>query len=125
MSYCVARWIFIVVLGMLCLMGLTTGASAQTNSAPKAPGVEAQEKEACIRNLKVIYDAIQAYQTDNKDLPNWLSDLVPQYLSDANVLICPTCRRTGRLDLPGLSDPKLARSYLFEFAPLPLGNALS
>jgi hypothetical protein len=125
MKCLIVRWIFIMVLGATLLMGLTAGAYAQTNSAPKTPSVEAQEKEACIRNLKVIYDAIQAYQNDNKDLPNWLSDLVPQYLSDANVLICPSCRRTGRLELAELSDPKLASSYLFEFAPLPLGNTLS
>jgi hypothetical protein len=124
MKSCVARWFVIVVLGAACLMGLPSGASAQTNPAPTAKDLAMVEKEACIKNLKVIYDAIQAYQTDNKDLPNWLSDLVPQYLSDANVLICPTCRRTGRMDQLDLSDPKLASSYLFEFAPLPLGNVL-
>src|SRR5271165_6102981 len=61
-------------------------------------GLAAEEKEACTRNLNVIYDAIQAYQFDHKDLPNWLSDLVPDYLSDGNVLICPVCRRTGRTE---------------------------
>ena len=29
-----------------------------------------------LKNLKVIYLAIQAYQTDHKDLPDWLSDLM-------------------------------------------------
>ena len=33
-----------------------------------------------MKNLKVIYDAIQAFEADHHDLPNWLSDLVPQYL---------------------------------------------
>jgi hypothetical protein len=33
----------------------------------------AEERESCARNLKVIYDAIQAYQFDHKDLPNWQS----------------------------------------------------
>jgi hypothetical protein len=75
-----------------------------------------------MRNLKVIYDAIQAYQFDHKDLPNWLSDLVPDYLSDGNVLICPVCRRTGRTEGPPLADPKLACSYLFEFCPVPVGQ---
>jgi hypothetical protein len=82
----------------------------------------AQEKEACTRNLKQIYEAIQSYQIDHKDLPNWLSDLVPQYLSDANVLICPVCRRTGKVELPPLADPKISCSYLFELCPVPLGN---
>ncbi|HZR19721.1 MAG TPA: hypothetical protein VFE51_20720 [Verrucomicrobiae bacterium] len=103
-----------------------SGAIAAQNQAPGSPAAEAAEdKEACIRNLKVIYDAIQAYQFDHKDLPNWLSDLVPDYLSDANVLICPVCRRTGRTEQPPLADPKLACSYVFEFCPVPAGAARS
>src|SRR4029078_7790297 len=66
------------------------------------------------------YDAIQAYQFDHKELPNWLSDLVPDYIPDGNALICPVCRRTGRTEKPPLADPKLACSYLFEFSPVPL-----
>ena len=97
--------------------------AAQNNPGPVAPGQAAEEKEACTRNLKVIYDAIQAYQFDHKDLPNWLSDLVPGYLSDGNVLICPVCRRTGRTELPPLADPKLACSYVFEFSPVPVGSS--
>jgi hypothetical protein len=61
---------------------------------------------------------------DHKDLPNWLSDLVPQYLNDANVLICPVCRRTGKTEITSLADPKLPCSYLYEFCPLPLGSVL-
>src|SRR5262249_39714457 len=62
------------------------------------------------------------YQVDHKDLPNWLSDLVPQYLTDANALICPVCRRTGQVESPLLVDPKMSCSYLFEFCPVALGN---
>ncbi len=104
-------------------------AAAQTNAAleltdqPRAErGQPAAEKEACIQNLKVISKAIEAYQRDHLDLPNWLSDLVPQYLADANVLICPVCRRTGKIEAPPLADPKLSTSYLFEFCPVPLGG---
>ena len=64
-----------------------------------------QEKEACVSNLKTIYAAIEAYQRDHKALPNWLSDLVPQYLPDVNVLVCPVCRRTGQTEKPPLADP--------------------
>ena len=91
--------------------------------AAGAPNRAAEEKAACIKNLKVIYDAIQAFQADHRDLPNWLSDLVPQYLADANVLVCPVCRRTGQTEAPPLADPKLPSSYLFEFCPVPLGRA--
>jgi hypothetical protein len=100
---------------------LSGGLVAQTN-VPASSDLAREEKEACTKNLKTIYQAIQAYQTDHKDLPNWLSDLVPQYLPDANVLVCPVCRRTGQTEGPPLADPKLSSSYLFEFNPLPLGN---
>jgi hypothetical protein len=98
-------------------------ASAQSSGTATPPALVAEEREACARNLKLIYDAIQAYQYDHKDLPNWLSDLVPDYLNDPNVLICPVCRRTGRTEVAPLADPKLACSYLFEFSPVPVGPA--
>ncbi|GEM_PF-331377 len=102
------------------LLAVGVRARAQENSGGSSR--TADEKVACTRNLKIIYDAIKAYETDNKDLPNWLSDLVPQYLSDANVLICPACRRTGHLESAELSDPKLPCSYIYEFAPVALGE---
>jgi hypothetical protein len=97
---------------------------ASTAAAP-ATSRSPEDKNACIKNLKVISQAIQAYQADHKDLPNWLSDLVSQYLPDTNVLICPVCRRTGAAEGPPLGDPKIACSYLFEFCPLPLGTGAS
>ena len=49
-------------------------------------------------------------------MPDWLSDLVPKYLSDTNCLICPVCARTERKpDLNGMDDPKLTSSYFYEF----------
>jgi hypothetical protein len=117
-----ARCLGIVLTGMGCFAAAMTGTDAQTNSAPSETDLATQEKEACTRNLKVIYAAIQAYQLDHKDIPNWLSDLVPDYLSDANVLICPVCQRTGKVETQRLADPKMPSSYLFEFCPVPLGT---
>jgi hypothetical protein len=102
---------------------LASAASAQTAAITNGAKLAAQERQACSKNLKAIYAAIQAFQADRHDLPNWLSDLVPQYLPDANVLTCPTCRRTGQAEAPPLTDPKLPSSYLFEFCPVPLGQA--
>jgi hypothetical protein len=96
---------------------------ARPDAGPSPLGLAAEEKDACIANLKQIYEAVQAYELDHKELPNWLSDLVPQYLPDANVLVCPLCRRTGKTEGPPLADPKLPSSYLFEFCPVPLGPA--
>jgi hypothetical protein len=115
-------WAFMVAL-LLALMQPITSV-AQRESAGVVSSLAAEEREGCRRNLKVINDAIQAYQYDHKDLPNWLSDLVPDYLSDGNVLICPVCRRTGRTEPPPLADPKLACSYIFEFSPVPVAPAI-
>jgi hypothetical protein len=105
---------------MVILLALNRPAVSAAQSAGAGASLAAEEREGCRRNLKVIYDAIQAYQFDHKDMPNWLSDLVPDYISDGNTLICPVCRRTGRTEQPPLADPKLACSYLFEFSPVPL-----
>ncbi len=115
---------FVIVLFVEVLAsGLNPTAFAQTNNALDTSDLAAEEKAACIQNLKIIYEAIRTYQTDHKDLPNWLSDLVPQYLPDANLLVCPVCRRTGGIESAPLADPKIASSYLFEFCPVPLGSA--
>jgi hypothetical protein len=100
---------------VLAVWGSALLARAQPRLSPAE--LAAEEKDACTQNLKIIYQAIQAYELDHKDLPNWLSDLVPKYLPDANVLICPVCRRTGKTEDPALADPKLPSSYLFEFCP--------
>jgi hypothetical protein len=95
---------------------------ARDNSTNDISDLALAEKEACSRNLKAIYDAIEAYRTDhNQEVPNWLSDLVPQYLNDAGLLICPVSRRTGRTEAPLLADPHISSSYLYEFCPVPLG----
>lgn len=121
MKHQLARLFFIV--SMACgALGVSPVQAAQTNAPASASKPEDEERQACGRNLMKIYAAIQAYQDEHKDLPNWLSDLVPQYLPDANVLVCPTCKRTGKTEGPPLADPKIASSYLFEFCPVPLGN---
>jgi hypothetical protein len=111
-----------LILTLTFLSITLAGAASPTNSAASAPDLAAHEKQQCTSNLKAIYQAIEAYQRQKFDLPNWLSDLVPQFLNDPNLLTCPVCRRTGRIEEPPLADPKIASSYLFEFCPVPLGN---
>ena len=101
--------------------GFVAPAAAQTNSTTRETISRAPEdKEGCQRNLKLIYEAIQAYKAERGDLPEWLWELAPRYLADTNALICPVCRRTGQTEPPPLGDAKLASSYLFEFCPIPL-----
>ncbi len=118
-----ACWLLMLAIGIGAAGQLASADSTQSVAAAKPPNPAAEDKRACTKNLRAIYDAIQAFQLDHHDLPNWLSDLVPQYLPDANTLICPVCRRTGATEAPPLADPKLPSSYLFEFCPLPLGKA--
>ena len=110
-----------VVLAVAALTLLSFSLLGQTNSVTST-SLAAQEAAGCKQNLKVIYEAIEAYRLAHRDLPNWLSDLVPDYLPDVNVLVCPTSRRTGKTEGAPLADPKIPSSYLFEFCPLPLGN---
>jgi hypothetical protein len=110
-------------LSIIAMLAVVLPSSAKAQRPGSAAALAAEEKEKCTRNLNVIYDAIQAYQFDHKDLPNWLSDLVPDYISDGNVLICPVCRRTGKTEVAPLADPKLACSYVYEFCPVTLSTA--
>src|SRR6516225_5664672 len=116
------RWFVLSSVLCLTLLAGRNGPFSRAASAQPSPDLVATEKEICTKNLKLIFDGIEAYQKDHKDLPNWLSDLVPDYLPDANVLVCPVCRRTGQIEKPPLADPNIASSYLFEFCPAELGN---
>ncbi len=109
-------------LAVLALAGAGLPPGLAQTAAQSDPELAKQEAERCTANLKKIYAAIESYQAEHRDLPNWLSDLVPQYLQDPNTLICPVSRRTGRTEGPPLSDPNISSSYLFEFCPVPLGK---
>lgn len=116
----VTRW-FIIVAAVV--LSFPKGIQAQNATDPAAAKLADEERQECAQNLKAIYEAVEAYRLEYKDLPNWLSDLVPKYLADPNLLVCPVCRRTGKTEGPPLADPKMPSSYLFEFCPVPLGNS--
>ena len=73
--------------------------------------------EICRQNLLVISEAIHAYQKGYGDLPEWLSDLHPKYMPDANILICPADTGGGKAGYPLNVDPKMSVSYGYEFHP--------
>jgi hypothetical protein len=79
-----------------------------------------EDRENCKKNLTTLYKAIKAYRADNKDLPPWLSDLVPKYLKDPNTLICPVIKKTGEVKNFGIEDPKISTAYTYEFADTPI-----
>ena len=89
----------------------------------RAADASPSDREQCERNLHAIYKAIQTYRSDRRDIPGWLSDLVPKYIKDPNTLICPVIRKTGAVKTLGIEDPKISTAYLYEFAdtPVPAG----
>ncbi len=90
-------------------------AAPATNGTAGAVSLEDQEREVDKQHLRAIYQAIQAYRQKHGDLPNWLSDLVPEFLADTNVFMSPVELRTGRSVLWGYDDPKVKSSYIYEF----------
>lgn len=84
------------------------------------PSPDEAEKAACKQQLEKIGAAIEAYRKKNNDVPNWLNQLVPEFVADTNLLICPVTKRTGQQSPYGVLDPKIYSSYLFEFGPTPI-----
>ncbi len=85
---------------------------AQDNS------VKAQQNvEICKQHLLEIGKAIQAYKKEHGDFPQWLSDLYPKYLPDANLLLCPADENGGKTHFLVNADPKMPLSYDYQFHP--------
>lgn len=111
-----------LILGVLMLTAGFSAAHAagqQTNSGgvaiPEDPQWEADKA-----HLRQIFKAIQAYRREHQNqLPEWLSDLVPRYLSDTNVLMSIAEIETGAVGSTRTNDPKLHSSYQYEFSTAP------
>ena len=102
------------------LLALVTSNTAPANAAEAG----ATDRDLCEKNLSALYKAIQAYRSDRKDLPAWLSDLVPKYIKDPNTLICPVIKKTGTVNTMGIEDPKISTAYLYEFADTPVPGSI-
>ncbi len=100
---------------------LTTFAHAHpegyTPSTDLTTEPDVKNTEICTQKLVVIGEAIQAYQKEYNDLPEWLSDLHPKYLADASILICPSDTGGGKSLFPANIDPKMPVSYGYQFHP--------
>jgi hypothetical protein len=91
--------------------------AAQTQALQEKRARETPQLEACLGNLRHIHAALVRYRVDhNGQMPNWLSDLVPQYLT-SETLLCQT-DTTG--SSPYNRDPKMRCSYSYEFNPTPM-----
>ena len=89
------------------------------NAEVADPAVKQNEKniEACTQNLRAIDKAIHTYRKENGDFPEWLSDLHPKHLADADLLICPADEEGGETVFPENTDPKMPVSYGYQFHP--------
>ena len=70
------------------------------------------EMQSCAANFLEIRAAIDKYRTDKGELPEWLSDLVPDYI-DKETLLCPNDSEQKDRFWP---DPKLPCSFTYEFS---------
>ncbi|HWV98903.1 MAG TPA: TlpA disulfide reductase family protein [Candidatus Acidoferrum sp.] len=111
------RLLSFLYLTMAVCLAVTVRGAELAADADRVPA----EQEIAKQRMMQIYDAIQAYRKDHKDLPGYLSDLYPQYIADTNVLICPTALRLGQeLPFVELRDPKLLVHYGYEFSARPI-----
>jgi type II secretory pathway pseudopilin PulG len=99
----------------LPLIVLTLSGCSIQKGWQQARARQQAEVAQCRQNLQTIYAALQSYRKAHGDVPDWLSDLVPNYLPHSGVLTCPTCRRTGRYKSFGIDDPRMPVTYVYEF----------
>ena len=104
-------------IGKLSMADLPTNSIWRVpDGTDQTPSRMVTEQEQCFANMLKINAAILAYRKDHQQMPDWLSDLVPKYLSDTNCLICPVCARTGEKPHSyAMDDPKITTSYNYEF----------
>jgi ankyrin repeat protein len=74
--------------------------------------------QPCGANLQKIYAAIKKYEKDKGRLPDWLSDLVPDYLTK-ETLLCPHKPSYRDLARPQIQvEQEIPCSYTYEFSML-------
>ena len=73
--------------------------------------------EICKQHLVEIGKAVAAYKQEHGDFPDWLSELHPKYLPDANLLLCPADEGGGKPIFSSNADPKMPVSYGYQFHP--------
>lgn len=81
------------------------------------------EKALTKQRMLRLYEAIQEYRKEFKELPPSLGDLHPRYVPDLETFLCPTAERTGHtLPFEALVDPKIRTHIGYEFSLRPMGS---
>src|SRR5262245_39078402 len=88
------RWALILT---VCVLKPSSLFSAQGSGGPRYT-TNAADSRACSRQLNIIYGAITQYRQDHDgEYPEQLHALVPNYIHDGKVLICPYALKRGGL----------------------------
>lgn len=113
------RFIFTlgIVLGLLVTSVYAEDVSDKKANIEPVVDQDAKNIEICTHNLQEIGKAIQAYHKEHGDYPVWLSDLLPEHLADANLLICPADKNGGKALYVRDQDPNKPVSYGYELLP--------
>ena len=90
MTWLMRLW---VPLAVFALGGLGR-AEEQANFRKRT--TDPEHRQLCQRNLTRIFDALGQYVERYGTLPNWLSDVFPEFISDRDVLVCPYVAKTGQ-----------------------------
>ena len=78
---------------------------------------ESQNLKTCAQNLITIGKALQTYEKEHTNFPEWLSELHPKHLTDPDALICPADEDQGVPILTYNTDPNLPVSYNHDCDP--------
>ena len=109
--------IFGIVLNLLITSAVVAEEAAQKPNKAVEETQNMKNIEICTRNLTAIGKAVEAYKKDHGDFPEWLSELHPKYLPDANLLLCPADELGGKPIFTSNADPKMPVSYGYQFHP--------
>ena len=108
------------ILSITMMLGLLiTFANAHPLGEKRNGGVITEQEEKnfklCTQNLVAIGKAVGTYKKEQGDFPEWLSNLHPKYLPDANLLLCPADTLGGKPIFKRNADPKMPVSYSYYF----------
>lgn len=78
---------------------------------------ESRNLKTCAQNLTTIGKALQTYEKEHGDFPEWLSELQPKHLTNPDALICAADEDQGVPILPYNTDPNLPVSYNYDCDP--------
>jgi hypothetical protein len=91
-----------------------TAATSLTVTIPESNRTIPDECVICAENLERIGQALSRYHEQHGAFPDWLSDLVPDYLA-AETLRCPA--DSGTIS-PLPPDPRIDCSYAYQYPPV-------